>query len=100
MGKKELAATAAQAKRTNSSNTVASGTVRRKRRTLDQVRSEGYDCAVRHCVEALLNDGNFRDYIAGVFWCNEIVFPSTDTPDWNGLFAFDDWDDWVAIKQF
>jgi hypothetical protein len=78
-------------------NTGNAATVqRRKRKTLDQVRNEGFDNGVRNCIEALLTDGNSRDYIADVFMhygC--ILFPAADTPDWGGLFAFDDWSDWV-----
>lgn len=87
-------------KESSSAGNKVSGTVqRRKRRTLDQVRSEGYDFAVRACVEALLTDGNDRAYIADVLSLQEVEFPTTDTPDWQGLFAFDDWDDWVAAEQ-
>ena len=98
--RKNLVATATQKKKTVSSGTVASGVVqKRKRRTLDQVRNEGYDCAIRHCVEALLDDGNDRGYISWVFLCNEILFPSTNSPDWEGLFACDDWLEWAAIDE-
>lgn len=84
--------------RKDSSDTLA--VHKRKRRTLDQVRNEGYDNGVRCCIEALLADGNDREYIADVLRLQEIPFPSTDTPDWDGLFAFEDWDDWLPKLPF
>jgi len=77
------------------------GTVqKRKRKTFDQVHRDGYNYAVRSCVEALLAEGIDRADIAWTFEMGEIIFPTTDAPDdWQGLFAFEDWDDWKAADE-
>jgi len=96
----KVSTVAAQQKRTDSSDTIASGTVqRRKRKTHCQVFSEGFDAGVRGCVETLLSDGNDRDCIAGSFDSNGIPFPFTNDPIWNGSWEFEDWDDWVAAEE-
>ena len=93
---RKSAAKAVQAKESAPSGAIASGTVqRRARKTHAQVHDEGYDAGVRHCIEALLTDGNDRQYIAEVFETGEIPFPFTVESGWQGLFAFEDWDDWV-----
>ena len=93
----EVSATAAQAKRTNSSSTIASGTVR-QRKTHHQVHNEGFDCGVRRCIGTMLGQGETRDFIAW-FFCQDIHFPFTNDPVWKGLWAFDDWDDWVSAGE-
>ena len=60
---------------------------------------KGYDVAVRNCAEALLSEGNDREYVAGVFESRSIPFPSTDDPIWDVSWEFDDWDDWVAAEE-
>jgi hypothetical protein len=96
----KVSAVATQGKRTTS-GTVAVGTVqRRKRQTHNEIRSEGYDCALRNCAEALLNEGNSREYVADIFGgFRDMPFPSTDDTTWDVSWAFDDWDDWVAAEE-
>jgi hypothetical protein len=73
---------------------------RRKRRSLARIHDEGYDEGIRHCVEALLNSGGDRAWIARAFSPVGILFPTSTSFDWNGLFAFDDWDAWVNAEPF
>ena len=84
------------AKKTNcidASVVIATSAVpRRKRQTNKQAHDEGYDTAVRKCAEALLLDGNDREYIADVFGSVSIPFPSTDDTIWDVSWAFDDWE--------
>jgi len=68
-------------------------------RTYQEGFNEGLDEGVRHCVEAMLIQGDSRDYVAGVLVSGGMDFPSTDDPAWNGKWAFDDWDDWIAAEE-
>jgi len=99
--RKAVSATAAQTKGTVSSCTVPTETVQgRKRQTHNEIRSEGYDTAVRNCAEALLFDGNCdREYVADIFEGRDIPFPSTDDTIWDTSWEFDDWDEWVAAEE-
>lgn len=95
----EVSAGAAQEKQMTSSSRVAPCTSQ-KRKTNSQIRGEGYDNGIRHCVVALVNNGYFRDDIADVFEGIGIPFPSINDPRSGGVFAFDDWIDWVNAEQF
>ena len=98
--KQNVPATAAQPKRTKSSGTVSTETVqRRKRRSHNEIRNEGYDNGVRNCAEAMLGQGDSREYVAEVFGFRDIPFPSTDDTIWDTSWAFDDWDEWVAAEE-
>ena len=96
MAKKSVAV-ATQQKRTDSSDTIASGTVQRPK-THSQIRGEGYDNGIRHCVVALVSNGYFRDDIAWVFEGFGIPFPSIIDHSSKGLWSFNDWDDWVEAE--
>jgi len=94
----EVSATATQVKQTETSATVASSTVRR-RKTHSQVYNEGYDAGIRHAAEAMLGQGESRDYIAEVITSSlDIPFPFTAAPEWEG-WNYEDWDDWVAGEE-
>jgi hypothetical protein len=93
----EVSATAAQVKPTESSATVASSRVQR-RKTHCQLRGEAYDNGVRHCIVALVNFGYFRDDIADVFESSGIPFPSIIDLSSKGLWSFETWDDWVEAE--
>ena len=99
-GKKisEVSAVAAQVKPTESSAMVTSRLVQKKPHC--QIRGEGYDNGIRHCVAALVNFGYFRDDVADVFESMGIPFPSIDDPRSTRLWAFNDWQDWVEAEQF
>ena len=101
MSKKKsgVSAVATQENGTNSSGTVASSMVQ-KRKTHSQIRGEGYDSGIRHCVVALLSYGYFRDDIADVFEGIGIPFPSIIDLRSKGLWNFDDWGSWVEAEQF
>ena len=91
-------AKAAQNESTDLASTVAScvaqGLYRQPR---NKSYVEGFDTAVRNCAEALLRDGNDREYIACLF--DEMPFPSTDNTIWDVSWDFDDWDAWVAAEE-
>ena len=94
---RKLVATATQEKRTNSSGRVASDTVRR-RKTHTQVFNEGVDDGIRSCIDAMLGQGETRDYIAWTFICQDIPFPFSNDPR-QGEWAFEDWDCWIDVEQ-
>ena len=96
--RKKVATKMAQKKRTVSSGTVASGTVQRKRKTFDQVHNEGFDWGIRSSMDAMLGQGESRDYIAWTFICQDISFPFTNDPVYKGLWAYEDWESWVAAE--
>ena len=80
---KVVSAIAVQEKKTALSGTVATRPVqKRKRQTHNEIRNEGYENGVRNCAEAMLNDGNSRDYVAEVLTFASIPFPSTDDTIW------------------
>jgi hypothetical protein len=94
----EVSAVAAQGNVSDSSGAVATGAVKKRtRKTHDQIWHEGYVAGIRLCVELLLDVGVGREIIAAAF-C-DIPFPFTDDPGWAGLWAFEDWDDWVAVEE-
>jgi len=95
---KDVSAKAAQDKGMDSSSTITSGTMQR-RKAHSHIRGEGYDNAIRHCIVALVHNGYFRDDIADVFEGTGIPFPSINDLRSKGLFAFDDWSDWVNADE-
>ena len=97
---KKVSATAAQAKRTNSSGTVASGKVQKLQLPArNKMFDAGYDTAIRNCAEALLREGDSRDYIAYLLDSIGVPFPTTDDTIWDVSWAYDDWDAWVAGEE-
>ena len=99
---KKLEVKVVQGKGKNSSGKVTTGKVQRpKRQTLVQARNEGYNDALRTCVELLISDGLTRDYIADIFAYGIVSmgFPSTDNPNWWSSWAYENWDDWVAAEE-
>lgn len=95
---KNAAAVAAKVDRTVSSSKVASGMKQQKRKPHVQVHNEGFDDGVRSCVEAMLEQGESRDYIAWTLLCQDISFPFTNDPR-QGEWAYDDWFVWAAAEQ-
>ena len=62
-------------------------------------REEGYCEGIRQCADAMLRQGESRGYIAETFCFADIRFPFTEDSVWKGMWAFDDWDDWVAVEE-
>ena len=84
----------------DSSGAISMETVQRlDKQSRNKMYIKGYDSAVRNCAEALLNDGNDREYIASSFESRSIPFPSTDDTIWDVSWAFDDWNEWVAAEE-
>jgi len=91
---------ATPAQRADTFSALATGTLQKRRwQSLDEVCYEGYCNGIRHCVETLLDFSNSRKHIAGMFECQSIPFPATGDPSWKGLWAFENWDDWVAVEE-
>jgi len=93
----KVSAKAAQGNVAHASDTVVTGTVQRLKNH-SQIRGEGYDNGIRHCVVALINNGHYRDHIAEVFEGIGIPFPSIIAPHSEGLWSFKDWQDWAAAE--
>jgi len=96
--RKKVATKTIQERGMNSSGAVASGTEQRLK-THSQIRGEGYDNGIRHCIVALINNGHYRDHIAEVFEGIGIPFPSIINPHSEELWSFNDWQDWVDAEQ-
>ena len=47
----------------------------------------------------MLRQGEPRDYIAETFCSAGLRFPFTEDPVWEGMWVFDDWDNWVAAEE-
>ena len=88
---KKLSGAKAQVKGTTSSDMLAFGVwQRRKGQTHKQAHDEGYDTAIRNCAEALLREGDSRDYIAYLLDSIGVPFPFTDDTIWDVSWAYDD----------
>ena len=96
--RKKVAEKSAQVNVAHASDTVVTGTVQRLKNH-SQIRGEGYDHGIRHCVVALIINGHNRDHIAEVFEGTGILFPSIINHHSEGLWSFYDWQDWVAANE-
>lgn len=84
----------------NTSGTATTATQqRRSRKPRSRWDEESYFTGIRHGAEAMLAHGDSRDYVAEALIFQDIPFPSTKAPEWEGMWAFEDWDDWIAAEE-